>query len=61
VNTNPISDLPSDQDTLNEAVGNVTFTETMTSLVAHHLLDVGEFTTPESVQPVCLALDLVGN
>lgn len=59
VNSGTIDDLPNDQDTLNDQVGTVTFTSTMTEVVAVHALIGGPWPTPESIEPVCIALDPV--
>lgn len=52
-----ISDLPIDQDYINEMVGTVTFGNPVTSIVARHLLFGGPWPTAESIVPKCLALD----
>ena len=52
----PISDLPDDQITLSEVVGEVTFSQDITSVVARHLLYGGPYPTPESIDAVCLSL-----
>lgn len=54
-----IDDLPEAQDVINQVVGQVTFNEQVTNVVAFHKLWDGTFTTPESIAPVCLALDPV--
>ena len=56
-----IADLPDDDDYINEMVGTVTFGDTVTEVVARHLV---EFTgtpgeNPQSIVPFCLALDPV--
>lgn len=60
VNTGVISDLPNEPvNTLNEEVGEITFTAAATSLTAVHFLAGMQFLTPESVTATCLALDPV--
>jgi hypothetical protein len=57
VDSGVISDLPDDQDVINEQVGTIEFTSTATQVVARHALAGGTFTTPESIEAVCVALD----
>lgn len=58
--SNSISDLPEDQNILEELVQeNVEITRDITQLLAKHLLDVGESEEAESVTPVCVAFDKV--
>ena len=57
VDSDPIDDLPDTLDELNQQVGTVTFDNTVTEVVAVHLLAGGFFPTPESVSAVCVALD----
>ena len=52
----PISDLPNDQQTLSEVVGEVMFGQDITSVVVRHLLYGGPYPTPESIEAVCLSL-----
>lgn len=54
-----ISDLPEDQDVLNEQVGTIIFTSDITEVVAVHALAGGPWPTPESIMAVCVALDPV--
>jgi hypothetical protein len=57
VDSGVIADLPDDQDVINEQVGTIEFTSTATQVVARHALAGGTFTTPESIEAVCVALD----
>jgi hypothetical protein len=58
--SNAISDLPEDQNILEELVQeDVEITQDITQLLAKHLLDVGESEEAESVTPVCAAFDRV--
>ena len=57
VDSGVIDDLPDDQDVINQQVGTVTFASTATQVVARHELAGGTFTTPESIEAVCVALD----
>ena len=57
VDSGVIADLPDDLDELNQQVGTVQFTSTATQVVARHALAGATFTTPESVEAVCVALD----
>ena len=59
VSTNAIDDIPDDQMTLNQEVGTITLAADATTLRAVHFLAGMQFTTPESVTAVCLALDPV--
>ena len=59
VTTNAISDVPDDQMTLDEEVGEITLTATATTLTAVHFLAGMTFVTPESVTATCVALDPV--
>jgi hypothetical protein len=59
VTTNAISDVPDDQMTLDEEVGEITLTATATTLTAVHFLAGMTFSTPESVTATCVALDPV--
>jgi hypothetical protein len=66
VETDPIDDLPDDQDVLNQKVGQIRLESDPSHIIVIHELwsasGQGErFTTPESVTAVCVALDRVGN
>ena len=57
-----IRDIPEDQDTVSEIVGQVTFTAAVTSVSAVHKLEgkpVSQWATPESVHAVCVAIDSI--
>lgn len=59
VSSATISDLPGDQDVLNEIVGEVTLASDADSVVARHELYNNWAGIPESVVPTCMALDPV--
>ena len=66
VETEPIDDLPDNQDTLNQKVGQIRLESDPSHIVLMHVNhtnggQLDQFRTPESITAVCVALDRVGN